>query len=63
MLYLNLVLYSFIAFLIFKSIMIIPERQSWVIQRLGKFNRISLPGLKASFLASSREVNFFPFEL
>ena len=46
MLYLNLVLYSFIAFLIFKSIMIIPERQSWVIQRLGKFNRISLPGLK-----------------
>ncbi|MAJ06123.1 MAG: SPFH domain-containing protein [Crocinitomicaceae bacterium] len=26
--------------------MIIPERQSWVIQRLGKFNRISLPGLK-----------------
>ena len=46
MLYLNLVLYSFIAFLIFKSIMIIPERQSWVIQRLGRFNRISLPGLK-----------------
>lgn len=46
MLYLNLVFYSFIAFLIFKSIMIIPERQSWVIQRLGKFNRISLPGLK-----------------
>jgi regulator of protease activity HflC (stomatin/prohibitin superfamily) len=26
--------------------MIIPERQSWVIQRLGKFNRISSPGLK-----------------
>ena len=26
--------------------MIIPERQSWVIQRLGKFNRISRPGLK-----------------
>ena len=46
MLYLNLFLYSLIAFLIFKSIMIIPERQSWVIQRLGKFNRISLPGLK-----------------
>lgn len=46
MLYLNLVLYSLIAFLIFKSIMIIPERQSWVIQRLGRFNRISLPGLK-----------------
>lgn len=46
MLYLNLILYSLIAFLIFKSIMIIPERQSWVIQRLGKFNRISLPGLK-----------------
>ena len=46
MLYFNLFLYSLIAFLIFKSIMIIPERQSWVIQRLGKFNRISLPGLK-----------------
>jgi|TARA_B100000497_G_C7649878_1_gene390913 regulator of protease activity HflC (stomatin/prohibitin superfamily) len=26
--------------------MIIPERQSWVIQRLGKFNRISQPGFK-----------------
>jgi|TARA_B110000483_G_scaffold21341_1_gene24091 regulator of protease activity HflC (stomatin/prohibitin superfamily) len=26
--------------------MIIPERQSWVIQRLGKFSRISQPGLK-----------------
>ena len=26
--------------------MIIPERQAWVIQRLGKFNRISSPGFK-----------------
>ena len=26
--------------------MIIPERQSWVIQRLGKFNRIARPGFK-----------------
>lgn len=26
--------------------MIIPERSSWVIQRLGKFNRISTPGFK-----------------
>ena len=26
--------------------MIIPERQAWVIQRLGKFNRISKPGFK-----------------
>ena len=26
--------------------MIIPERQSWVIQRLGKFNRIAQPGFK-----------------
>tara|TARA_B110000285_G_scaffold80921_1_gene93394 strand:- start:4850 stop:5704 length:855 start_codon:yes stop_codon:yes gene_type:complete len=26
--------------------MIVPERQSWVIQRLGKFSRISQPGLK-----------------
>lgn len=26
--------------------MIIPERESWVIQRLGKFNRIASPGFK-----------------
>ena len=26
--------------------MIIPERESWVIQRLGKFNRIARPGFK-----------------
>ena len=46
MIYINIFLYSLAVFLILKSIMIIPERQSWVIQRLGKFNRISLPGLK-----------------
>ena len=46
MIYINLFLYSVAIFLLLKSIMIIPERQSWVIQRLGKFNRISLPGLK-----------------
>jgi len=32
--------------LIYTSVMIIPERSSWVIQRLGKFNRISTPGFK-----------------
>ncbi|MDG2331643.1 MAG: SPFH domain-containing protein [Flavobacteriales bacterium] len=32
--------------LIIKTFMIIPERQSWVIQRLGKYNRISDAGLK-----------------
>ena len=32
--------------MLLKSVMIIPERQAWVIQRLGKFNRISKPGLK-----------------
>ena len=31
--------------LIVKTIMIIPERQSYVIQRLGKYNRICNPGL------------------
>lgn len=46
MIYLNFLFYSIILFLLFKSIMIIPERQSWVIQRLGKFSRISQPGLK-----------------
>ena len=46
MIYINIFLYSLAVFLILKSVMIIPERQSWVIQRLGKFNRISLPGLK-----------------
>ena len=46
MIYFNFVLYTLAIFLLLKSIMIIPERQSWVIQRLGKFNRISLPGLK-----------------
>ena len=46
MIYLNFLFYSVILFLLLKSIMIIPERQSWVIQRLGKFSRISQPGLK-----------------
>ena len=46
MIYLNFLFYSLILFLFLKSIMIIPERQSWVIQRLGKFSRISQPGLK-----------------
>ncbi len=44
--YFNLILLLPIIWLLLKSIMIIPERQSWVIQRLGKFNRISRPGLK-----------------
>ena len=46
MIYLNFLFYSIILFLLLKSIMIVPERQSWVIQRLGKFSRISQPGLK-----------------
>ena len=46
MIYIDIIVYSLILFLILKSIMIIPERQSWVIQRLGKFSRISQPGLK-----------------
>ena len=32
--------------LIYMSVMVIPERSAWVIQRLGKFNRISRPGFK-----------------
>ncbi len=36
----------FVLVIIFTSVMIIPERSSWVIQRLGKFNRISTPGFK-----------------
>ena len=44
--YFNLILLLPLVWLLLKSIMIIPERQSWVIQRLGKFNRISGPGLK-----------------
>jgi regulator of protease activity HflC (stomatin/prohibitin superfamily) len=32
--------------LIFKTFMIVPERTAWVIQRLGKYSRISSPGLK-----------------
>jgi regulator of protease activity HflC (stomatin/prohibitin superfamily) len=44
--YFNLILLFPLVWLLLKSIMIIPERQSWVIQRLGKFNRISQPGLK-----------------
>ena len=46
----EIILYSIEGFvamiLLIKSIMIIPERQSWVIQRLGKYNRICSPGLK-----------------
>ena len=44
--YINYAFLLLMSWLIFKSIMIIPERQSWVIQRLGKFNRISQPGFK-----------------
>ena len=44
--FINLVLLLPLIWILFKSIMIIPERQSWVIQRLGKFNRISRPGFK-----------------
>ena len=32
--------------LIVKTFMIIPEREAWVIQRLGKYNRICSPGFK-----------------
>ena len=46
MIYIDIFVYLLILFLVLKSIMIIPERQSWVIQRLGKFSRISQPGLK-----------------
>ena len=42
----NIIIYVIAFYFILRSIMIIPERQSWVIQRLGKFNRISQPGFK-----------------
>lgn len=42
----NIIIYVIAFYFIIRSIMIIPERQSWVIQRLGKFNRIAQPGLK-----------------
>tara|TARA_B100001287_G_scaffold261698_1_gene250967 strand:- start:999 stop:1907 length:909 start_codon:yes stop_codon:yes gene_type:complete len=44
--FISLALLLPLTWVLFKSIMIIPERQSWVIQRLGKFNRISQPGFK-----------------
>ena len=31
---------------LYKTFMIIPERSAWVIQRLGKYNRICTPGFK-----------------
>jgi regulator of protease activity HflC (stomatin/prohibitin superfamily) len=47
MIYLPFALPIIIVFiLIYTSVMIIPERSSWVIQRFGKFNRISTPGFK-----------------
>ena len=42
----NIIIYVIAFYFIVRSIMIIPERQSWVIQRLGKFNRIAQPGFK-----------------
>ena len=42
----NIIIYVIAFYFLIRSIMIIPERQSWVIQRLGKFNRISQPGFK-----------------
>ena len=44
--FMPILFYVFITYLVLRSIMIIPERQSWVIQRLGKFNRIARPGFK-----------------
>ena len=45
-LYINYIFLFLILVFVVKSIMIIPERQAWVIQRLGKFSRISQPGFK-----------------
>ena len=42
----NIIIYVIAFYFLIRSIMIIPERQSWVIQRLGKFNRIAQPGFK-----------------
>ena len=42
----NTIIYVIAFYFLIRSIMIIPERQSWVIQRLGKFNRIAQPGFK-----------------
>ena len=42
----NIIIYFIAFYFLIRSIMIIPERQSWVIQRLGKFNRIAQPGFK-----------------
>ena len=44
--FIPILFYVFVTYFILRSIMIIPERQSWVIQRLGKFNRIAQPGFK-----------------
>ena len=44
--FIPILFYVFITYFVLRSIMIIPERQSWVIQRLGKFNRIAQPGFK-----------------
>ena len=42
----NIIIYVIAFYFLIRSIMIIPERQSWVIQRLGKFNRIAQPGFR-----------------
>ena len=44
--FIPILFYILITYFTVRSIMIIPERQSWVIQRLGKFNRIARPGFK-----------------
>ena len=44
--FIPILFYVFVTYFILRSIMIIPERESWVIQRLGKFNRIASPGFK-----------------
>ena len=44
--FIPILFYILITYFTIRSIMIIPERQSWVIQRLGKFNRIARPGFK-----------------
>ena len=66
----NLVILFFevlvVVFLLLKTFMIIPERQAWVIQRLGKYNRICGAGfnVKIPFIDSiSGHVNLRVREL
>ena len=41
----TIVIVGFLAFILFKSIRIVPQGQEWIVERLGKYQTTLKPGL------------------